>query len=59
MKEETHEEKLQRYIFEFCERCISNSDTQTECDTIFKQCASENSKKVKIKENCGRKSPQT
>ena len=26
MKQESHEEKLQRYIFEACERCVSNPD---------------------------------
>ena len=59
MKQETHEEKLQRYIFEACERCVSNLDSETEIDTIFEQCASEKSKKVKIKENGDRKSHQT
>ena len=59
MKEETHEEKLQRYIFEACERCASNPDSETEFDTRLEQCASEKSKKVKIKENGGRKSHQT
>ena len=59
MKQETHEEKLQRYIFEACERCVSNPDSETEFDTIFEQCASEKSKKVKIKENGDRKSHQT
>ena len=34
MKEETHEEKLQRYIFEACKRCISNPDSETEIDPI-------------------------
>ena len=59
MKEKTHEEKLQRYIFEACERCVSNPDSETEFSTIFEQGASEKSIKVKIKENRGRKSHQT
>ena len=59
MKQETNEEKLQRYIFEACERCVSNPDSETEFDTTFEQCASEKSRKVKIKENGDRKSHQT
>ena len=59
MKQETSEEKLQRYIFEACERCVSNPDSETEFDTTFEQCASEKSRKVKIKENGDRKSHQT
>ena len=59
MKQETHEEKLQRYIFEACERCVSNPDLETEFDTTFEQCASEKSRKLKIKENGDRKSHQT
>ena len=59
MKQETEEEKIQRYIFEACERCVSNPDSETEFDTIVEQCASEKSKKVQIKENGGRKSHQT
>ena len=38
MKEETHEEKLQRYIFK---ACGANRDSETEFDTRFEQCASE------------------
>lgn len=49
MKQETHEGKLQTYIFEACERCVSNPDSETEFYTIFEQCASEKSKKVKTK----------
>ena len=45
MKQKTHEEKLQRYIFEACERCVSNPDSETEFDTIFEQCASEKKQK--------------
>ena len=59
MKQETNEDKLQRYIFEACERCVSNPDSETEFDTTFEQCASEKSRKVKIKENGDRKSHQT
>ena len=59
MKQETNEEKLQRYIFEACERCVSNPDSETEFDTTLEQCASEKSRKVKIKENGDRKSHQT
>ena len=59
MKQETEEEKIQRYIFEACERYVSNPDSETEFDTIVEQCASEKSKKVQIKENGGRKSHQT
>ena len=59
MKQETEEEKIQRYIFEACERCVSNPDSETEFDTIVEQCASEKSKKEQIKENGGRKSHQT
>ena len=59
MKHETHEEKLQRYIFEACERCVTDPDSETEFDTTFEQCASEKSRKVKIKENGDRKSHQT
>ena len=59
MKQETNEEKLQRYIFEACERYVSNPDSETEFDTTFEQCASEKSRKVKIKENGDRKSHQT
>ena len=59
MKQETHEEKLQRYIFEACERCVTDPDSETEFDTTFEQCASEKSRKVKIKENEDRKSHQT
>ena len=59
MKQETNEDKLQRYIFEACERCASNPDSETEFDTTFEQCASEKSRKVKIKENGDRKSHQT
>ena len=59
MKQETNEEKLQRYIFEAYERCVSNPDSETEFDTTFEQCASEKSRKVKIKENGDRKSHQT
>ena len=59
MKQETNKDKLQRYIFEACERCVSNPDSETEFDTTFEQCASEKSRKVKIKENGDRKSHQT
>ena len=59
MKQETEEEKIQRYIFEACERYVSNPDSETEFDTIVEQCASEKSKKVQIKGNGGRKSHQT
>ena len=59
MKQETNEEKLQRYIFEACERCVSNPDSETEFDTTFEQCASEKSRNVKVKENGDRKSHQT
>ena len=59
MKQETHEKKLQRYIFKACERCVSNTESEIEFDTIFEQCASEKIKKVKIKEIGGRKSHQT
>ena len=59
MKKETNQEKLQRYIFEACERYVSNPDSETEFDTTFEQCASEKSRKVKIKENGDRKSHQT
>ena len=59
LKQEKNDEKLQRYIFEACERYVSNPDSETEFDTIFEQCASEKSKKVKIKENGDRKSHQT
>ena len=59
MKQETHEEKLQTYIFGACERCVFNSDSETEFSTIFEQCAREKCKKVKIKENGDRKSNQT
>ena len=59
MKQETQEEKFQRYIFEACERCASNPNSETEYATGLEQCASEKSKKVKIKENGGRKSHQT
>ena len=48
-----------RNIFEACERCVSNPDSETEFETIFKQCESEKSKKVKIKENGDMKSHQT
>ena len=51
MKQETHEEKLQRYIFEACERCVSNPDSETEFDTIFEKCASEKNQKSKDKRN--------
>ena len=53
IKEETNEEKLNRFIFEACEKCVSNPDSETEFDTILEQCASEKSRKVKI--NNGRK----
>ena len=59
IKQETHEEKLQRYIFEACERCVSNPDSETEFDTTFEQCASEKSRKVEIKENEDKNSHQT
>ena len=49
MKEETHQGKPRRYIFEACERCVSNPNSETEFDTIFQQCASEKSKNVKTK----------
>ena len=49
MKKETHEEKLQRYNFEPCERCVSNPDSETEIGTTFEQCASEKKQKSKIK----------
>ena len=49
IKEETNEEKLNRFIFEACEKCVSNPDSETEFDTILEQCASEKSRKVKIK----------
>ena len=45
MKQETNEEKLHRYIFEACEKCVSNPDSETEFDTIFEQYASEKAKK--------------
>ena len=48
IKEETNEEKLNRFIFEACEKCVSNPDSETEFDTILEQCASEKSRKVKI-----------
>ena len=41
MKEETNGEKLNRFIFEACEKCVSNPDSETEFDTILEQCASE------------------
>ena len=49
MKQETHEEKLQRYIFEACERYVSNPGSDTEFDTIFEQYASKKKQKSKDK----------
>ena len=49
IKEETDEEKLNRFIFEASEKCASNPDSEIEFDTILEQCASEKSRKVKIK----------
>ena len=49
IKEKTNKEKLNRFIFEACEECVSNLDSETEFDTILEQCASEKSRKVKIK----------
>ena len=53
MKQEEQDEKLQRYIFEACERCVSNRNSETKFDT------SEKSKKEMIKENGDKKSHQT
>ena len=39
IKEETNEEKLNRFIFEACEKCVSNPDSETEFDTILEQRA--------------------
>ena len=46
IREENDEEKLNRFIFEACEKCVSNPET--EFDTMLEQCASEKSRKVKI-----------
>ena len=45
IKEETDEEKLKLFIFEACEKCVSNPDSETEFDTILEQCASEKVKR--------------
>ena len=58
MKKETNDEKQQRFIFEACELFVSNPNSDTEFDTVYQQCSSEKSRKVKIK-NGGRKSHQS
>ena len=45
IKEETDEEKLNRFIFESCEKCESNPDSETEFNTILEQCAMKKGKR--------------